>query len=864
MLIKDIRFAVRSLLKTPGFSLVAIVVLALGIGANTAVFSLVNAALIRPSPAERGPTQVVGLFSRDRAHPDTYRDFSYPDYQDIRSRNPVFSDIAAMTLALVGYKDGDQTRRVFTGIVTSNYFSTFGGHMEVGREFSREEEKPGAGVPVVVVAYEHWKSRGFDPHIVGKSVRLNSRPFTVVGVAPQGFTAAASIISPEFWLPTGTYEMVVNDMFRTVEHPTLGDRLNHSLLLFGRLKPGIDVAKTESLLAALSKQLQQEYPAENKNQVLLAHRLSRFSVSSNPQDDTQTASFSILLMAMTAVVLAIACLNLANMLLARGTSRRKEIAIRLALGSGRGPIVRQLLVEGFILSLAGGGAGLLIAFWATRLLVSSMAPAMQGMLVLALDPAPDLRVLLATLGFSALSTLVFGLGPAWKLSRTDVVPELKEQGGETGRTRWRRFSLRNALVVGQVALSLGLLTAAGLFIRAAGKAASAEPGFSLARSIVANVDPSMAGYDEAKGRELYRRLLERMRALPGVEAASLASVVPFGDMTMGRRVEKVGTEGNRTPEGTDDASFSMGRGGLPSDRGNAIGVNYYVVGASYFETLGIKILRGRGFNADEEQAASGAQRVVIDETLARRLFPKADPLGQYIRLTDSDARAAAGAGTRAAPLEIIGVARAIRHSLLQEDVQPQVYAAFGRRYQANMFVHLRVRQAGGEAAALRLVRQELRLLDDRLPVLSLRTMSEHRDASISLWMVKTGASLFSAIGLAAVFLALVGVYGVKAYLVSRRTREIGIRMSLGATPHDVLWLVLREGLVLTAVGVAVGLVLAVGVAQGVRSLLYQVSALDPLTFATAPVLLAAAMLLACYFPARRAMKVAPLRALRSE
>jgi predicted permease len=863
MLIKDIRFAVRSLLRTPGFSVVAIVVLALGIGANTAVFSLVNAALIRPSPAERGATQVVGLYSRDRAHPGTYRDFSYPDYQDIRSRNPVFSDLAGMTLALVGYKDADQTRRVFTAIVTANYFATFAGHLEVGRDFSLDEEKPGAGIPVVVVSYEHWKAHGFDPHIVGTPVRLNSRPFTVVGVAPQGFTAAASIISPEFWLPTGTYEMVVNDMFRTAEHPLLGDRLNHSLMLFGRLKPGVDVAKTESLLAGLSTELQREYPAENKNQVLLAHALTRFGVSSNPQDDSQTASLSILLMAMTAIVLAIACLNLANMLLARGTSRRKEIAIRLALGSGRGPIVRQLLVEGFLLSLAGGAGGLLIAFWATRLLVASMAPAMQGMFALALDPAPDLRVLLATLGFSALSTLVFGLGPAWKLSRTDVVPELKEQGGETGRRRWRRISLRNALVVGQVALSLGLLTAAGLFIRAAGKAASAEPGFSLAQSIVANVDPSMAGYDEAKGRELYRHLLERMRALPGVEAASLASVVPFGDMTMGRRVEKVGTEGNQAPAGPDDASFTMGNGAPPRDRGNAIGVNYYIVGAGYFETLGIRILRGRGFNADEELRATAAPRVVIDETLARRLFPKADPLGQFIRIVDSDARGTSP-GTQAAPLEIIGIARPIRHSLLQEDVQPQVYVAFGQHYQANMFVHLRVRQPGGEPAVLRLVRQDLRLLDDRLPVLSLRTMAAHRDASMSLWMVKTGANLFSAIGLAAVFLALVGVYGVKAYLVSRRTREIGIRMSLGATPRDVLWLVLREGLVLTAAGIGVGLVLAVAVGQGVRSLLYQVSALDPLTFVVAPLLLAAAMLLACYFPARRAMKVAPLRALRSE
>jgi len=866
MLFKEIRFAFRALIKTPGFTAIAVLVLGLGIGANTAVFSIVNAAIIRPLPSERGPTQVVGIYSRDRSRPDTYRDFSYPDYQDIRARNPVFSDVTAMTLALVGLNEGDRTRRVFAGLIPANHFSTFGLEAAKGRAFNEAEEKPGAGIPVVIVSYQHWQKGGFDPRILGQVVRLNSRPFTIVGVAPQGFTAADSIVSPEFWLPTGTYEMITNDVFRTKGHEHLGDRLNRCLLLFGRLKPGIDVAQTERPLATLSKQMEQAFPAENKNQVLQAHVLSRFEVSSNPHDDNETASFSVLLMGMTGIVLAIACLNLANMLLARGTTRQKEIAIRLALGSGRAPIIRQLLIEGFMLSIVGGVVGLAIALWAGRLLVSSMAPALGGMLTIALDPTPDAAVLGATLAFSALATLVFALGPAWKLSRTNVVPELKEQGGETGRRKWRRLSLRNALVVSQVALSLGLLTAAGLFMRAAGKAAVAEPGFALAQSVVANIDPSMAGYDETKGRDLYRRLLERMRSLPGVEAASVASVVPFGDMTMGRSVEKVGNEGNRPTNEAGDSSFSMGGpGGVPRDRGNFVGVNYYVVGADYFQTLGIRILRGRAFNAEEEQSASAPYRVVIDQTLARRLFPKSDPLGQYIRFADSSGGAAAAAeGAQRPPMEIIGVAQPIQHSLLETQAQPQVYAPFGRHYQASMFVHLSVAPGGSEAAILHAVRQEIRLLDDRVPVLSLRTMSEHRDASISVWMVKTAAALFTAIGLAAVFLALVGVYGVKAYLVSRRTREIGIRMSLGATPRDVLWLVLREGLMLTIVGVTVGLGLAVLVGQGVRSMLYQVSALDPVTFATAPALLALATLLACYFPARRAMRVAPIRALRTE
>ena len=276
MLIKEVRFAVRALIKTPGFTAIAVLVLGLGIGANTAVFSLLNAALIRPLPAERGPTPVVGIYSRDRSRPDTYRDFSYPDYQDLRARNPVFSDVTSMSMAMVGVSEGDQTRRVFAGLIPANHFSTFGVQMAKGRAFNEAEEKPGAGTPVVIVSYEHWKKHAFDSQIVGQIVRLNSRPFTIVGVGPQGFTAADSIIAPEYWLPTGAYEMVTNDMFRTQGHELLADRLNRCLLLFGRLKPGIDVDQANGPLAALAKQMEQAFPAENKNQVLQAHALSRF------------------------------------------------------------------------------------------------------------------------------------------------------------------------------------------------------------------------------------------------------------------------------------------------------------------------------------------------------------------------------------------------------------------------------------------------------------------------------------------------------------------------------------------------------------------------------------------------------------
>jgi predicted permease len=422
------------------------------------------------------------------------------------------------------------------------------------------------------------------------------------------------------------------------------------------------------------------------------------------------------------------------------------------------------------------------------------------------------------------------------------------------------------LVVGQVALSLALLTAAGLFVRAASKAAVAEPGFRLDRAVLVNVDAGIAGYDEPKGRDTYRRVLERVRALPGVESATLASVVPFGDLTKGRSVERVGSEGGKRAEGSGEASMSMGGGPAPAprDRGNSVGVNYYIVGANYLRTIGVRLLRGREFTEQEEAGAAGASRVIIDQSLARKLFPNQDPVGQYIRFADRDGGGVSRPGNEQPPMEIVGVSAPIRHSLFDSEARPQVYVPFGEHYQGHMFVHVKVRAVGGESVVMRTLRQELRNLDDRLPVLSLRTFVEHRDASISVWMVKTGARLFGAIGLVAVFLALVGVYGVKAYLVSRRTREIGIRMSLGATPGNVLWMVIRDGLVLTAGGLVLGLGLAAVVAVGLRSMLYEVSAFDPLTFVCAPALLAVATIAACYVPARRAMRVTPLRALRFE
>lgn len=529
--------------------------------------------------------------------------------------------------------------------------------------------------------------------------------------------------------------------------------------------------------------------------------------------------------------------------------------MRLALGGGRGRIVRQLVTEGFVLSLLGGGAGLLVAYWAVNLLVSSIVP--YSPVPLTFDATPDIRVALAIVVFCGLATILFSLGPAWKLSRTSVVPELKEHAGEDSRkSRW--FGARNLLVATQVALSLGLMTTAGLFIRGAVKAGQADPGYRYDHQLIVSIDTGLAGYDQAQGREVYARVIERLRAIPGIQSASMASVVAFGGMTEGKTVQKAGA-----PRGT-------GKNGRPEGK-SAV---YYSVGSDYFKTLGIPLVNGRGFTRLEEQDAKAPRVAVIDEPLARALFPGQNPVGQQIQLASRDDMlpsrgngvVAAGGGDMTEAIEVVGLVPGLRHEMFDQAPVAHLYVPFAREFRSSAHLHLRTAAGdrASEAAMLRTVRQEIRRADDRVPVLSLKTMAEFRDTSLLYWVVKAGANLFSVFGGVAVFLAVVGLYAVKAYTVARRTREIGIRMALGSTPGEVMRLVLTEGLGLTAAGLAVGLLVGLAIGRVVGSMLYEVNPFDPLVFASAPLLLALAALAACYLPARRATKVAPVVALRSE
>jgi predicted permease len=835
--INDLRYGLRAYLKTPGFSLVAVLVLALGIGANTAMFTLVNALLFRPLAGRAG--ELVGLFSHDRTNPDSYRAFSYDNYVDIRDKSAVFDGLMAHSFAMVGVRSGDTTRRSFVEMVSSNYFATLDVPLAAGREFNATEERPGADIPVVIVNYERWRDAGFRSDFIGSTLKINARDFTVVGVAPRGFTGTMAIVAPEFWLPLGTFDTVVNDIFKNRDGG-LGDRANDALILAGRLKHGTTIESAAPAVDTLARQMAAAFPAENKNQALTVHPLPRMSTSTQPQTDGPLAAVTALLMGLSGVVLLIACLNVANMLLARGTARRREIALRLALGGRPSRIVRQLLTESLTLAVAGSAVGLVLSFWAMRLLVATLVPLLP--LSLEFTPRPDVAVLAITMGFAVLSTLTFGLGPAVKLSRVDVVSDLKNVDAlarRGGRLGW--LSARNLLVVGQISLSLALLVTGGLFARGAMNAAAADPGFKYERILLASMDPSLAGFDETRTRAAYRAILERVRKLPGIEAAAMTSIVPFGDFQEGRPVERVG--GSSRPGGRS-----------PS---------YLIVGTDYFKALGLRMLRGREFTAAEEESPEASRVAIINEPLARQLFPNEDPLGQMIRITRHENEPG---GVDFEPMQVVGIAPGLRQSLFDQRPTPHLYVPYGNHFRSGMHLHVRVARTGpqAEAAALSALRTELRSVDDRVPVLELTAMQGFHDRSLGLWGVRMGGRLLTTFGALALILAVVGVYGVKSYLVSQRTREIGIRMALGARSSGVLWLVLREGVWLTVWGLALGLPVAALIGRALSGLLYEVSPLDPIVFAIAPALLALASVSACYLPARRATRIVPLAALRSE
>jgi predicted permease len=814
-LLKDLRFGARALWKSPGFTLVAVASLALGIGANTAIFSLVNTVLLRPLPA-RDPSRLVSVsvFGRD----DSMLAFSYPTYKDFRDRSgDVLSGVFAERLGPMSLSRDGNNQRVWGYLVTGNYFDVLGVSAARGRALTSDDDRAPLASPVAVLSHGSWVRRfGSDPSIVGKEIVLNGHTFHVVGVMPEGFSGAEVVYTPEVWIPMTMQEWIEPG------NEWLERRATQNIFAVGRLKDGVTREQAEASLNMLAQRLGEEYPETNEGQ-RIGLVPPGFIV---PQLRGAVVGFAAVLMAAVALVLLIACVNLANLLLARASSRRKEIAIRLAMGAGRWRVVRQLLTESLLLSLAGGALGLLLAAWILDL-VAAYRPPIE--IPVWIDVAVDTRVMLFTLAASVLTALLFGLVPALQSARADLVPALKDAGALTGRTRTR---LRSALVVAQVMLSLVVLVAAGLVVRALGRLQTVSPGFEVERGLVASFDLGLQGYDSARGRDFERRLVERVRAIPGVRAASLTDLMP---LSLNYSSNEVHVEGQQLGRGAN-APISM----------------VSSIEQDYFKAMSVPLVAGRAFTDGDREDSTRV--VVVNETLARRFFPGQDPaqgaLGRRISF-QSDA----------GPwMEIVGVARDGKYWTIGEAPQLFVYSPLEQSY--SQTATLVVRSEGDPRSLANAIRAEVSKLDPALPLFDVKTMEEHM--GVSLFPARVAATLLGGFGLLALLLAAMGVYGVVSYSVAQRTREIGIRLALGARARDVLRLVAGRGMLLVTAGIAAGLVFALVLTRFMEGVLYGVSATDALTFTLVVLLLAAVALLACLVPARRATKVDPMVALRHE
>ncbi|MBA3882983.1 MAG: ABC transporter permease [Chthoniobacterales bacterium] len=852
-MIQDFKFALRQLVKAPGFTIAAVTVLALGIGANTAVFSLVHTMLFA-SPGYAQPAEVLQIYSQDKKDPKNFRGFSYPTYLDIRQQNTAFEDVMGYHLSMVGVGEKGTPRRAMAGIVSANYFSVLGVAPALGRAFLSEEETPRRGTRVAVVSDGFWKKRGRNAAILGSEVILNGRPFTIVGVMPKGFTGTMHMFGSEVWVPFGVREEVMDEFARD-GGTTFGERAGKELMLVGRLKSGVTAEAAQPVLKGIAANLEGAYPVEQKDQTFLAAPLRRFGTSTSPSGEKAVSMLGGLLLGMSGIVLLVACLNLANMLLARGTARRKEIAIRLALGAARGRIIRQLLTEGFVLAVVGGAFGIVLALWSSDLLMGSLGRMLPIDIIYI--GGPNLSLIAATLAFCFVGTLCFALGPALKLSRVTLVDDLKEQAGEDVVARRWKFMPRNPLVVVQFAFSLALVTAAALFVRGAGKAADVDTGLQTDRTFLVELDASLGGYDRARSQEVYRAVGEKLSSLPGVEASSISGTVPFGMLSLSKRVLRAGLQP------AADAKPATAADGL------AFRASWRSVGADYFKTTHLPLLRGRAFTAAE--ALSGGPAVaIIDEILAKKLWPDGDALGQRVQVyresTEPTTVESPGDIEPGESIQIIGIAAHTREAFFGQEPESAIYVPFARAFQSNsyFFVKFASLPAGSEANAADLLRRTVSSVDASLPVLSIKTFDQHLNGNLQLWLIKAAAALFSVFGALALGLSVVGLYGVKAYSVARRTREIGIRMALGAQRSAVQRMILREGSSMLATGLVLGLLLAFAVGKLVSSILYEVSALDPVAFTVAPVVLGIAGLLATWLPARRATRISPMAALRTE
>jgi predicted permease len=815
----ELRFALRQLLKNPGFTAVAVLTLSLGIGANTAIFSVVDKLLVRPLPVAE-PQRLALLGQGQRGHRIDF-DFTYPLFRDYQRANTVFSHLAVTMEESVGLGTGGATERQRALLVSGNYFAMLGVDAALGRTFAPDEGVEIDDAPVVILSHGLWqRSFGADPQVIGRKVTVNSRSFTVVGVARREFTGTTRGFAPDLYLPITMYGQL------TAERPggenPLASRYYSRPWVMGRLKDGVNLVQAEAALGVLAQQAHTAgIPNASTNLVVL-------SGAQGFHHDLRDARLPLnLLLGTAGLVLLIACANLANLQLARATGRTRDFAIRLALGAGRGRVIRELLTESVLLALGGGVLGMLVAVW----LVDVLARFRPANAHIEINASLEPRVLLFAFIASVFTGILFGLAPALRASRPQLVPELKGGGGTTG-ARGGRWSLRGTLVVSQVALSLLVLVSAGLCVRSLQNLQQVDSGLEPSKVVLMSFDLGLNNFTQPQNKDFYDRLLERVRTLPGVEAASLARATPLDNNRMGMSVDRA--------EGYENRGRERPFGDLN------------LVSTDFFRTFSVPLLRGRDFNAGD--AAQGVSTVIVNEAFARRYWPGQDALGKRLY------NGGFGGQPSTEVWEVVGVARDVATRQLQTAPPPTMFRPLLQWPEKSLT--LAVRTGFDPSATIAALRGVVKSVDAGVPVFNVRTLAQQRDGSIALQ--RMAATLLSGFGVLALLLTALGIYGVLAYSVSRRTREIGVRMALGAQVADVLRLVLRQGLGLVGIGLVLGLIGAFGATRLLRSFLYDVRSLDPLTFATVIVLLAAVALFACWLPARRAARVDPMVALRKE
>jgi predicted permease len=836
-LLQDVRYGLRMLLKSPGFTVVAVLTLALGIGANTAIFSLINAVMLKSLPV-KDPQQLVLFQWDDNKWPpkfgqtgfDSKYSFSYPTFEDFRAQGDMLS--SAFAWVPLGFNDENVTVGIngeptlANGqMVTGEYFSGLGVTPLLGRGITEADENP-AAPRVAVISYAYWSRRfARDTSIIGRNITLNGIPFTVVGVTPSTFYGVQIGSEPDLWIPFDDklnlrpWSTEPNDATSVFNAPNW-----LCVNIIGRLKNGVSGAQAQSSLDTLFHHIvTADWHPDNQNQV--PHLTLAPAREGLPQLQESTGQPLYILMAAVGMVLLIACANVATLLLARATARKKEISVRLAVGASRLRLIRQLLTESVLMSVLGALLGLVFAYWGTHALVALMSSNASPLI---LDAGADSKVLLFTFAASILTGILFGLAPAFRVTRIELASAMKGTAANVSDAR-DKHRLGKSLIIAQVAMSLVLMIGAGLFVRTLVNFESKNFGFNQQHLLTFGLDPTRAGYHDARLVNLYSQLLDRIQALPGVEAATMMEYAPFDGWSNNNSVYAEG-EGKK-PEN-------------PMARSQR-------VGPDFFTALGIPIILGRAINRMDTPASPMV--AVVDETFAKKFFPGQNPIGRHfsrgLKFDPKDS------------IEIIGVARPAELTDPHSELRAKAYYPYAQARHLDM-MFFEVRAQGAPSAVISELRDTVRQADPSLPLMDLKTQTEETAEALS--QERLFARLTSVFGLLALLLAMIGLYGTMAYSVTRKTHEIGIRMALGANPANVLAMVIRQGITLALIGVAIGILAALGATRLISSMIFGLTPYDPLTFLVVAAVLVAVALAACYIPARRAMKVDPMIALRYE